>query len=110
MLAQNTKCSEDEGHQSPPIVPELGGRRVRGVGIQNRKNFSCYATKMGEFQKIQIGVQLFDRSTNIFLNKIWIELDGILGIDHSCSRWWRELGRYGEKLRRKTVKSCCFTI
>jgi hypothetical protein len=47
---------------------------------------------------------LFDQSTNLFLNKIWIELDGNLGIDHSCSRWWGELGRYGEKLRRKTVK------
>jgi len=57
---------------------------------------------MGEFYKIWIiqnGIQLFNRSINLFLNKIGIELDGNLAIDRPyCSRWQGELGR-------KTVKS-----
>ena len=68
------------------------------------------ATEMGEFQKIWTGIQLFDRSTNLFFNAIWIELDGKLCIDHFCTRWWGELRRYDEKLRRKPVKSYCFSI
>jgi hypothetical protein len=54
------------------------------------------ATEMDEFR---IRIRLFDRSINLFLNKIWIEFDGNLDIDHFCSRWWGELERYGEKLR-----------
>jgi len=31
-------------------------------------------------RKSQSKIQLFDRSTNLFLNEIWIQLDGISGM------------------------------
>ena len=55
---------------------------------------------MDEFQEFCIKIQLFDQYMNSFLNKIWIELDRNLTIDHS-GKWWGELGRYNEKLMRK---------
>jgi hypothetical protein len=68
------------------------------------------ATEIGEFRKFRTVIYLLDQSTNLSLNEIWTEFDGNLGIDHSYSRWWGELGRYGENLRRKMVKLYSFSI
>jgi hypothetical protein len=47
---------------------------IRVLGFKT-ENISV-ATKMGEFR---IGIQLFNWSTNLLLNKIWIEHDKKFG-------------------------------
>ena len=112
-------CWFNSGHFSLFSIPRSttclneGSLLARGdphrvLGFKTGKNL--VDTEMGEFRKIWTGIQLFDWSMNLFLSEIWIEFDWILGIDHSSSRWWGELGRYGEKLRRKMAKLCCFSI
>jgi hypothetical protein len=69
------------------------------VGFKIRK--ISVATEMGEFRKFRTGIRLFNRSMNLFLNEIWIELMEIWALVtpevDGGENWGDTVKNYGER-------------
>jgi len=82
------------------LLASIVWARVLGFKTEKKNRFLQKLANFGKYRKFRSRFSCLTHQTNLFLNEIWIEIDGNLTIDHS-GKWWGELGRYNEKLMRK---------